>query len=452
MVLWSVQTFDTKVVSLCRYVIMQLQRHLGSVLRAFDSRNYRLFFAGQGLSLIGTWMTQTATIWLVYSLTNSPLLLGVVGFAQQAPNFLLSPIAGVLVDRWNRHHVLIATQILSLLQSLGLTILAITGTIDIWHIIALSIFQGLVNAVDVPARQSFVVDLVERRDNLGNAIALNSSMFSGARLVGPAIAGLIIAAAGVSACFLIDTISYVAVIIGLLAMKLPARQKVSLQREVTVLRQLREGFQYAFGFPPIRSILLLISLVSLVGMPYTVLVPIFATNVLHGGAETLGFLMAASGLGALVSAIYLSSRQSVIGLGKIIATAPAVFGIALIIFSQSRSLWLSLPAMFVLGASLILQSTSSNTVLQTIVEEDKRGRVMSFYSIAFIGMVTFGNLLAGSLANRIGAATTLTLGGVICIAGALFFSRQLPALRELVIPIYSRLGVLKQSPPYQPHP
>ncbi|MBW4539057.1 MAG: MFS transporter [Myxacorys chilensis ATA2-1-KO14] len=431
---------------------MNSQSQLTSVLRAFQSRNYRLFFAGQGLSLIGTWMTQTAVIWLVYSLTNSALLLGVVGFAQQAPNFLLSPIAGVLVDRWNRHHVLIATQALSLLQSLGLTVLAITGTIDIWHIVLLSVFQGVVNAIDVPARQAFVVELVERRENLGNAIALNSSMFSAARLVGPAIAGLLIAAVGVGTCFLIDTVSYVAVIIGLLAMRLRSRRgAASNKANDTVMQRLKEGFQYAFGFPPIRAILLLIALVSLAGMPYTVLAPIFATQILHGGAETLGFLMAASGLGALCSAVYLSSRRSVVGLGKIITIAPAIFGVALMVFSQSQSLLISLPAMFVLGGSLILQSTSSNTVLQTIVEDDKRGRVMSFYSIAFIGMVTFGNLLAGSLASRIGAPNTLLLGGGVCIVGSLIFGRQLPALRQLVLPIYSRLGLLDPPEPYPPH-
>lgn len=437
---------------------MNSQSQLASVLRAFQSRNYRLFFAGQGLSLIGTWMTQTAVIWLVYSLTNSALLLGVVGFAQQAPNFFLSPIAGVLVDRWNRHHVLIATQALSLLQSLGLTVLAITGTIDIWHIVLLSVFQGVVNAIDIPARQAFVVELVEKRENLGNAIALNSSMFGAARLVGPAIAGLLIAAVGVGTCFLIDTVSYVAVIVGLLAMRLrssgawqsQSRRTASNRANDTVVQRLKEGFQYAFGFPPIRAILLLIALVSLAGMPYTVLAPIFATQILQGGAETLGFLMGASGLGALCSAVYLSSRRSVVGLGKIITAAPAIFGIALIVFSQSRSLLISLPAMFVLGGSLILQSTSSNTVLQTIVDDDKRGRVMSFYSIAFIGMVTFGNLLAGSLASRIGASNTLLLGGGVCIAGSLIFGRQLPALRQLVLPIYARLGLLDSPEPYQP--
>jgi MFS family permease len=429
---------------------MQLPQ-LTAISRALRSRNYRLFFAGQGLSLIGTWMTQTAVIWLVYQLTNSALLLGVVGFAQQIPNFLLSPFAGVWIDRWNRHQTLIVTQSLSLLQSAALTGLAFAGIIDIGHIIALSIFQGIVNAVDVPARQSFVVELVDRREDLGNAIALNSSMFSGARLIGPAIAGLLIAATGVTTCFAVDTVSYVAVIAGLLAMRLHSRKQPITSQKTGVFRRLREGLMYSFGFPPIRAILMLIGLVSLAGMPYTVLVPIFTTNILQGGPETLGFLMAASGCGALVSAVYLSSRASVLGLGRIIATAPAVFGIALIVFAQSRVLWLSLLAMFIMGGSLILQSTSSNTILQTIVEEDKRGRVMSLYSIAFVSLVTFGNLFAGSLASRIGAPNTLVVGGSICIAGSIFFRRQLPALRELIRPIYIRLGLLNQPHPYQPH-
>lgn len=423
-----------------------------AVFRALQSRNYRLFFAGQGLSLIGTWMTQTAVIWLVYHLTNSALMLGVVGFAQQIPNFFLSPFAGVLVDRWDRRQTLVVTQVLSMLQSLLLTILAFTGKIDVWHIIALSVFQGCVNAVDMPTRQSFVVELVEKRENLGNAIALNSSIFNSARLVGPAIAGLLIAAVGTTACFAIDTVSYFAVILGLLAMRLKPKVVSTRAAQTGVLEQLREGLTYSFGFAPIRAILLLVGLISLVGMPYNVLAPIFATQYLGGGAETLGFLMAASGLGALCSAIYLGSRRSVVGLGKLMAIAPAGFGVAIIVFSQSRMLWLSLIAMFIAGASLILQSTSGNTILQTIVDEDKRGRVMSLYSLAFTSMVTFGNLLAGSLANQIGAPNTLVMGGVICIAGSLFFGQKLPALRQIVIPIYTRLGILQSPHPYQPHP
>lgn len=424
---------------------MNIQEKLHPVLRALESRNYRLFFFGQGLSLIGTWITQTATIWLVYDLTHSAWLLGVVGFAQQIPNFLLSPFAGVLVDRWNRRRTLVITQILAMIQSLALAVLSLTGQIHVWHILALSVFQGCINAFDMPTRQTFVVDMVERRENLSNAIALNSSLFSGARLVGPAIAGLIIAALGTTACFLIDSISYIAVIAGLLAMRLRPQPTLSAITAPEILQKLKEGFDYAFGFPPIRAILLLIALVSLVGMPYTVLVPIFATNILQGGPQTLGFLMAASGLGALLAAVYLSSRSTIVGLGKLIAIAPAIFGMALIVFAQSKVLWLSILAMFVLGGSLILQSTSSNTILQTIVDEDKRGRVMSLYTIAFISMVTFGNLLAGSLASRIGAPNTLVVGGIICIAGSLFFRQQLPSLRKLVLPIYTRIGLLPQA-------
>jgi MFS family permease len=413
------------------------------ILRALNSRNYRLFFAGQAISLIGTWMTQIATVWLVYHLTNSAWWLGVVGFSSQIPSFVISPFGGILVDRWNRHRILIITQILAMLQSLALAILAMTGIIHISHIILLSIIQGLITAVDSPARQAFVTEMVERKEDLGNAIALNSSMFNGARLVGPAIAGLVIASAGAGVCFLIDGLSYLAVIAGLLAMKLNPR-KIP-EQTTDVWQRLKEGFIYAFGFPPIRAILLLLALFSFMGMPYTVLIPIFATQILQGGPETLGFLMAAVGVGALTGAIYLSSRQSVLGLGKIIAFSPAVLGLALIIFSQSRSLWLSLLTMLFVGCGSILQIASSNTILQTIVEEDKRGRLMSLYTMAFLGILPFGNLAAGALANQIGAPNTVMIGGIFCILGSLIFAKQLPELRRLVRPVYHKIGVLSKS-------
>jgi MFS family permease len=413
------------------------------ILRALNSRNYRLFFAGQGISLIGTWMTQIATVWLVYHLTNSAWWLGVVGFSSQIPSFVISPFGGILVDRWNRHRILIITQILAMLQSLALAILAMTGIIHISHIILLSIIQGLITAVDSPARQAFVTEMVERKEDLGNAIALNSSMFNGARLVGPAIAGLLIASVGAGVCFLIDGLSYLAVIASLLAMKLKPR-KIP-EQTTDVWQRLKEGFIYAFGFPPIRAILLLLALFSFMGMPYTVLIPIFATQILQGGPETLGFLMAAVGVGALSGAIYLSSRQSVLGLGKIIAFSPAVLGLALIIFSQSRSLWLSLLTMLFVGCGSILQIASSNTILQTIVEEDKRGRLMSWYTMAFLGILPFGNLAAGALANQIGAPNTVMIGGIFCILGSLVFAKQLPELRRLVRPVYHKIGVLYKS-------
>jgi MFS family permease len=400
---------------------------------------------GQAISLIGNWMTQTATIWLVYHLTHSAWMLGVVGFASQLPNFLLTPVAGVLVDRWNRHCTILLTQFLAMLQSLALAFLAFTNQIDVWQVMALSVFQGAVNALDMPARQAFVVQMVDRKEDVSNAIALNSSIFSGARLVGPAIAGVVIASLGTGTCFLLDGLSYLAVLAGLLAMKLPPLvHGSSAQSAGTLWHKLQEGFHYAFGFPPMRAILYLVALTSLVGMPYLVLVPIFAAQVFHGGATTLGLMMAATGFGALIAAGYLSSRSSILGLGRLIAIAPAILGVALMTFALSRVLWLSLLAMFFLGMSLMLQRTSSNTLLQTIVEEDKRGRVMSFFLMAFTGMATFGNLLAGGLAQQIGAPHTLFIGGVLSVIGSWLFIRQLPAFRKQIRPIYYQIGILPQ--------
>lgn len=416
---------------------------LKPILRTLESRNYRLFFAGQAISLVGTWMTQIATVWLVYDLTNSALWLGVVGFSSQIPSFLISPFGGILVDRWNRHRILITTQILAMIQSLALAALALSGVIQIWHIILLSLFQGLITAVDSPARQAFVPEIIERKENLGNAIALNSSVFNGARLVGPAIAGLLIASVGTGVCFLIDGLSYIAVIAGLLAMKLKPR-KIAKQT-TNIWQRLIEGFSYAFGFPPIRAILLLLALFSFMGMPYTILIPIFAKNILQGGAETLGFLMTAVGVGALVGGVYLSSRSTVIGLGKIIAIAPAIFGTGLVIFSQSRILWLSLFMMFLVGFGGILQIASSNTILQTIVEDDKRGRLMSLYTMSFLGILPFGNLASGALADKIGAPDTLMIGGFCCILGSFVFTKQLPKLRRLIRPIYVEIGLLDKA-------
>jgi MFS family permease len=416
---------------------------LAFMLRALNHRNYRLFFSGQSISLIGTWMTRIATSWLVYRLTNSALLLGVVGFAGQIPSFVLAPFAGVIVDRWNKHRLLVATQVLALLQSLALAILALTGIINIWHVIVLSIFQGLINAFDMPARQAFVVEMVEKRDDLANAIALNSSMVNAARLLGPSMGGIIIAAVGEGWCFMIDTISYLAVIASLLAMKITPRIS-SKTNNVAVLQQLREGWVYAFRFAPIRNVLLLLALVSLVGMPYTVLMPIFANDILHGGPNTLGLLMAASGVGALAGAMFLAARKSVLGLGKYIPLTAGMFGAGLIAFSFSRMLWLSLLLMVVTGLGFMVQMAASNTVLQTIVDEDKRGRVMSFYTMAFMGTAPFGSLLAGSISAKIGAPQTLLFSGVGCVLGALWFARSLPALRRDVRPIYIRIGILPE--------
>jgi len=417
---------------------------LTAIFRSFESRNFQLFFFGQGISLIGTWITQVATIWLVYRLTHSVLLLGLVGFASQFPSFFMSPFAGLFVDRYNRHRILIITQVLSMVQSLALAALALTGKADIFTIIILSIFQGLVNAFDVPARQSFVMEMVEKKEHLGNAIALNSSLFNGARLIGPAIAGLLLAAVGEGICFLIDGVSYIAVIYSLLAMHLKPRK--IYPTNTRPLQQLKDGFVYAFGFPPIRSILLLLALVSFAAMPYTILVPVFVTDILKGNSQTLGFLMAGSGLGAFAGAIYLSSRQTVRGLGKIIALAPALLGIGLIAFSLSRNFWISFLIMPIIGCGMILQVASSNTFLQTIVEDDKRGRVMSLFTMSFMGTVPLGNLAGGTLANYIGAPNTLILGGICCIAGSFVFYKQLPTLKPFIVPIYTNLGIISELP------
>jgi MFS family permease len=415
------------------------------VLRALRYRNYRLFFGGQSISLIGTWMTRIATAWLVYRLTHSAFLLGVVGFAGQIPTFILGPFAGVWVDRWGRHRTLVITQVLSMLQSFALAGLALRGTITIADIIWLSLAQGFINAFDMPARQAFVVQMIENREDLGNAIALNSSMVHVARLLGPSIAGVVIAAVGEGYCFLIDGFSYIAVILSLLAMRIVAIPQA--RKNQAVLHDVKEGWSYTARSVPIRSILLLLALVSLVGMPYTILMPIFAGAVLHGGPHTLGFLMGASGVGALIGAMALAARRTVAGLDGVLPIAAAIFGAGLIGFGFSRLLWLSLLLMPIAGGAMMQQMAASNTILQTIVHEDKRGRVMSFYSMAFMGMAPFGSLLAGALASRIGAPKTLILGGAICILGAGWFAHYLPAIREAVRPIYRERGVIPEVAP-----
>ncbi len=415
------------------------------IFRALSHRNYRLFFGGQGISLIGTWMQQIAMNWLVYRLTHSALLLGIVGFTSRIPTFLLASLAGVLADRWNRHRILVSTQTLSMIQAMILAILVLTGTIAVWHIILLSLFLGLINALDIPTRQSFVVEMIEKKEDLGNAIALNSSMVNGARLLGPSLAGILIAALGEGMCFLLNGISFIAVILALLAMEIKPKQREIQSSEV--FQGLKEGFSYAFGFAPIRSVLLLLALVSLMGMPFTVLMPIFAEKILNGGAQALGFLMGATGVGAIIGSIYLASRRSVLGLGRIIVISSSLFGIGLIAFSLSRLFWLSLLMMLLTGFGMMVEMASSNTVLQTIVEEDKRGRVMSFYTMAFMGMVPFGSLLAGSLANSIGAPKTVMIGGIACIFGSAMFAKKLPSLRRMARPIYVEKGIISEELP-----
>jgi MFS family permease len=381
--------------------------------------------------------------WLVYRMTGSVFLLGIVGFASQIPTFFLAPFTGVLADRWNRHRMIVMTQSLAMVQAFILAILTLSGIIGVWHIIALALLLGTINAFDIPIRQSFVVEMVERHDILGNAIALNSFLFNGARLVGPSIAGVLIGLVGEGMCFLINALSFLLVIFALLAMKIKPRKAHTARRHI--LHELKEGLTYATGFAPIRSILLLLALVSLIGTPYTTLMPVFARDIFQGGPYTLGFLMAAAGSGALIGAIYLASRKSVLGLGRMIAIASSLFGSGLIAFSLSRVFPLSVLFLLLIGFGMITQMASSNTMLQTIVDDDKRGRVMSFYAMAFTGTMPFGSLLGGALASKIGAPSTLLMGGVVCILGSMAFAKQLPALRPLVRSIYVKKGVISEA-------
>ncbi len=415
---------------------------LKQTLRALRHRNFRLFFVGQGISLVGTWLTRIATSWLVYRMTGSAFLLGLVGFAGQIPTLLLAPLGGVFADRWDRRRVLVITQALSMSQSFMLAALSLSGVIQVWQVFVLSIYQGLINAFDTPVRQAFVIEMVEGGEDLANAIALNSSMFNAARLLGPSLAGILIASTGEGACFLIDGISYIAVIWSLVAMRLGAGEPREPGK--AIWHEMREGFGYVFGLPPIRAILLLVALVSLMGMPYTVVLPVFAKDILHGGPKLLGFLAASAGVGALAGALYMASRTSVLGLGKVIAAAGCLFGLALIAFSLCRVPWLSLCLMLLAGFGMMVQLASCNTIIQTLTDDDKRGRVMSLYTMAFLGMAPFGSIFAGLLASRIGAPGTVLLGGVCCVLGALGFAWNLPRLRETARPIYVRKGILPE--------
>jgi MFS family permease len=411
-------------------------------LRALRHRNYRLFFGGQSISLIGTWMQQIALGWLVYRLTDSAFLLGLVGFSAQIPTFIFASFAGVMADRINKHRIIISTQILAMVQASLLAALTLTNTIQIWHIISLSLFSGLINAFDMPTRQSFVIDMVKDKNDLPNAIALNSSMFNSARLIGPTIAGFVISAFGEGLCFLINALSYIAVITSLLLMKIEAGNNNNKKEKI--LEGIKDGVKYAYNFKPIRVLLLLIGLVSLTGMPYTVLMPVFARDVLGGTANTLGFLLGAVGTGALIGALYLASRKTVLGLAKWIAIAVSIFSIGLIFFSFSRNFYISMLLMLFTGFGMMMQMASTNTLLQTLVDDDKRGRVMSLYVMAFMGTAPFGSFMAGTLASTIGAPYTILSGGIICLAGAFIYYKNLPSLKKHIKPVYIKKGILPE--------
>jgi MFS family permease len=393
--------------------------------RALRHRNYRLFFSGQLVSLVGTWMQQVAEAWLVYRLTGSAALLGVAGFASQIPVFLLATIGGTVADRANRHRILVITQTTSMVLPLILATLVFTGHVHVWHVFTLAATLGVVNAFDVPARQAFVVEMVGKED-LVNAIALNSSIVNGARTIGPAVAGVLLAAVGEGWCFLINGLSYVAVITGLLLMKLPARDK---QIHPPALADTVEGFRFVRRSPPVRDLLLLVGLVSFAGMSYSVLMPIFADSILHGGPKGLGLLMASAGFGSLCGALSIASRSSTRGLGRVVALSALTFGVGLMVFALSRAFWLSAALLFVVGMSMITQAASTNTLIQSMVPDALRGRVMAVYAMMFMGMSPIGALLQGALAERIGAPYTLVVGGFICVVGAIVFNIRLPALR-----------------------
>jgi len=396
------------------------------LVRSLRHRNFQLFFSGQLISLIGTWMQNIAQAWLVYRLTGSSLLLGIVGFAGQIPIFLFAPIGGLAADRWNRHHVVIGTQVSSMILAFILAALTLFHVVQVWEIVVLAALLGVVNAFDVPARQSFLIEMVVRED-LMNAIALNSSMFNGARVIGPAIAGILVARIGEGWCFFANAVSYIAVIIGLLMMKLGPLRTAS--KDSSPFEHIAEGFRFVRRTKPILALVLLIGLVSLVAVPYSVLMPIFADRVLHSGAHGLGILMGATGIGALLGALTLAIRRGVQGLGRVVGLSAGGFGISLILFAFSRSLWLSVALLVPVGYGVMLQMSSSNTLIQAMVPDELRGRAMAMYTMMFMGMAPVGSLFAGALADKIGAPWTVAIGGLGAIAGAAVFLRRLPSLR-----------------------
>jgi MFS family permease len=409
--------------------------------RALQHRNFRLFFGGQSISLVGTWITRVATSWLVYRLTGSELVLGIAGFCGQIPTLIITPFAGVLVDRMDRRRILLLTQGASLVQSALLAVLTFTNVITVTQIILLQIVQGVINSFDTPARQAFVSEMVEDRRDLPNAIALNSSMVNGSRIIGPSIGGLLIAGFGEGWCFAIDAISYLAVIASLLAMRVDRRRHDGTV-EMHLLEELRHGWNYVSHSVPIRSALTLVAIVSMAGTPYTVLMPAIAARVLHGGPNTLGLLMTATGVGALTGALYLAQRETVVGLGRIIMYATLVFGAGLVVFSMTTSLWIACVVLAIAGGGFMVHLAATNTILQTIVEERLRGRVMSFYTMAFFGTVPIGSLLGGIVADRFGAPMTVRLSGIVCLAGGAWFAYKLPAIRAVVRPIYRERGII----------
>ena len=427
----------------------KIPAQLRRIFRSLLYRNFRLFFMGQGLSLIGTWMQMIAVGWLAYELTKGEpervqaVWLGIVAFAGRIPTFIFAPLGGVFVDRWNRRNLVIVTQILAMIQAALLAALTLLHMITLGQLILLSVILGLINAFDIPGRQSFMFEIVDKPADLSNAIALNSSLFNGARIIGPALGGVLLKTAGTGLCFLFNAVSYLAVIAALLAIRLKPSGRIAVTGHV--LKNMTEGVRYVFNCAPIRSILFLLMAVSFSGASYPVLLPIFSGHVLHRGSGLYALLFAAAGFGALAGAIFLAIRESVRGLLEWIAAAPVIFGIGLILLGMSRWIWLSVLAMPVIGFGLLVQTAASNTVIQTLVEDRMRGRVMSFYSMAFMGMMPLGSLFSGLMSRLVGAPITMLLNGLLCMAGTLIFVRHLKTLRRQVHPIYVEKGIIAES-------
>ena len=405
-----------------------------TTLRAFQHRNYRLYFFGQAISITGTWMQSIALNWLLYKLTDSVFMLGLVGFVLYAPNFFFAPIAGVFADRTSRFKMFFTAQVLAMLQALTMAVLVLTDTVQVWHIVTLAGVLGVINSFDFPSRQSMVVLLVENKNDLSNAIALNSSMVNLARVLGPSLAGILIALIGEGWCFLLNGVSYIAVLGCLMAMRL--RPQEATKSVGNIWGGFREGVRYAFNSPSIRPILILLAFVSVIGMPYAALMPVYARDILLGDSRTLGFLMGATGLGAITAAIYLASRQRVLGLEKMLAIAATCMGSGLIAISFIRDFWVAVPFMYLIGIGMISQIACTNTILQTLVDEDKRGRVISLYVAAFVGMLPFGNLITGTLASAIGAPHTMLVTGILCVVASIVFATRLSQWRTFAYPIF----------------
>ncbi len=416
--------------------------NLKRIFTSLHSRNYRLYFFGQGVSLIGTWMQHVALSWLVYRLTGSVFLLGLIGFTSQIPTFILSPFLGVVTDRHNRLKLMIFAQFLFLLQALAMTLLVMFDVIQVWQIIALSLVFGVITAIDAPTRHSLVVDLIDKPEDLGNAIALNSAIFNASRLIGPAIAGIAIAMVGEGICFLMNTLSFVAVIYALLSIKLPPKKVVSSSNSFK--KSFTEGFQYTFRSMPIRTLIIHLSILSLMGISFIVLLPAYAKEILGGGAETLGFLMSALGAGALTGALYMAGRNSAFGLSKIIAGFSILMGMVVLLAAFSTNTFVSLMLFYFGGLSMILSIAAINTLIQTISEDNKRGRVMSFYSMALMGISPIGNLIAGTMASKIGIPVTLIISGAITVVAGIWFLYNRNTLRNQLRPIYVEKGLLEE--------